>query len=310
MKEAERLYMESSKSFEQLSVHSKTSQNLTDVFNSQNNSDMSTPTPKSASPLPTDSDEEESKSEEYTQDFYDENPQGSLDIDDKDKVNIDQENIDTEVLNRKFDEGAGKQFDDKKISKQFDEKTDKVLGDETQFDKAENNKQMKRELKERNEANGGSDKIDLYSTQSSLRQFRKEQLTKEQLIKDQLSIEQLTKQQVIKEQLSIDQLTKEQLEKEQISTEQLVQEQLAKEQFIADRISKKLVAKELFNNERTKEELGIEELSSKNQLLNQLKEQIDMYKEDSEKKNGVIQLLIEDTKKLKDNIQYLEVYHL
>lgn len=49
MQEAEKVYMESSKSFEQLSVHSKTSMNVTDVFNNSQS------TPKSASPIPTDS---------------------------------------------------------------------------------------------------------------------------------------------------------------------------------------------------------------------------------------------------------------
>lgn len=75
MKEAERLYLESSKSFEQLSIHSKTSQNISEI-NSQS-SEASTPTPKSASPLPLDSDKsrvsKSSESESYTDDFYEEN---------------------------------------------------------------------------------------------------------------------------------------------------------------------------------------------------------------------------------------------
>lgn len=49
MQEAEKVYMESSKSFEQLSMHSKTSMNVTDIFNNSES------TPKSASPIPTDS---------------------------------------------------------------------------------------------------------------------------------------------------------------------------------------------------------------------------------------------------------------
>lgn len=52
MKEAERIYMESSKSFEQLSQRSKTSQNISEISSGSQNS---TPTPKSVSPLPLDS---------------------------------------------------------------------------------------------------------------------------------------------------------------------------------------------------------------------------------------------------------------
>ncbi|XP_017768606.1 PREDICTED: centrosomal protein of 162 kDa [Nicrophorus vespilloides] len=52
MKEAERLYMESSKSFEHLSQKSKTSENVTEL--GSNRSNNSTPTPKSLSPLPLD----------------------------------------------------------------------------------------------------------------------------------------------------------------------------------------------------------------------------------------------------------------
>ncbi|CAH1377274.1 unnamed protein product [Tenebrio molitor] len=65
MREAERIYMESSKSFEQLSQRSKTSQNLTEL--NSNISKDSTPTPKSVSPLPHD----DSESETYSDDFSD-----------------------------------------------------------------------------------------------------------------------------------------------------------------------------------------------------------------------------------------------
>ncbi|XP_018569081.1 centrosomal protein of 162 kDa [Anoplophora glabripennis] len=73
MKEAERIYMESSKSFEQLSQRSKTSQNISDLLS--NMSKDSTPTPKSVSPLPIDPDPEynsESDDDEYTTDFSEE----------------------------------------------------------------------------------------------------------------------------------------------------------------------------------------------------------------------------------------------
>ncbi|XP_060521681.1 centrosomal protein of 162 kDa isoform X2 [Cylas formicarius] len=64
MKEAEKIYMESSKSFEQLSQRSKTSQNISDLLSSQ--SKGSTPTPKSISPLPIDPGESDS---DYSEDF-------------------------------------------------------------------------------------------------------------------------------------------------------------------------------------------------------------------------------------------------
>lgn len=66
MREAERIYMESSKSFEQLSQRSKTSQNITEL--NSNTSGNSTPTPKSVSPLPND----DSESETYSEDFSEE----------------------------------------------------------------------------------------------------------------------------------------------------------------------------------------------------------------------------------------------
>lgn len=72
MKEAERIFMESSKSFEQLSGRSKaTSINITEI-----DSKDSTPTPKSVSPLPEDEpairkekSESSSESECYSDDF-------------------------------------------------------------------------------------------------------------------------------------------------------------------------------------------------------------------------------------------------
>ncbi|CAH1997649.1 unnamed protein product [Acanthoscelides obtectus] len=71
MKEAERIYMESSKSFEQLSQRSKTSQNISDLLSSL--SKDSTPTPKSISPLPMDPDPQHSNdSDDYTEDFSEE----------------------------------------------------------------------------------------------------------------------------------------------------------------------------------------------------------------------------------------------
>lgn len=69
MKEAERIYMESSKSFEQLSQRSKTSQNISELLSSL--SQDSTPTPKSLSPLPVDPDPQQlsDSDEDYTEDF-------------------------------------------------------------------------------------------------------------------------------------------------------------------------------------------------------------------------------------------------
>lgn len=81
MREAERIFLESSKSFEQLSSRSRTSQNVTEI--GSHSSKQSTPTPKSVSPLPLDvklkesdvvneSDKEsdsESDEESYTDDF-------------------------------------------------------------------------------------------------------------------------------------------------------------------------------------------------------------------------------------------------
>nr|CAI5848413.1 unnamed protein product [Callosobruchus analis] len=71
MKEAERIYIESSKSFEQLSQRSKTSQNISDLMS--NLSKDSTATPKSISPLPMDPYPQQSNdSDDYTEDFSDE----------------------------------------------------------------------------------------------------------------------------------------------------------------------------------------------------------------------------------------------
>ncbi|XP_050501378.1 centrosomal protein of 162 kDa [Diabrotica virgifera virgifera] len=77
IKEAEKIYMESSKSFEQLSQRSKTSQNLSDLLS--NLSKDSTPTPKSVSPLPMDPDPQEiemdnasESDDDYTEDFSEE----------------------------------------------------------------------------------------------------------------------------------------------------------------------------------------------------------------------------------------------
>lgn len=66
MKEAERIYLESSKSFEQLSQRSKTSQNITDL--NSKHSKNSTPTPKSVSPLPNDDSESVTYSEDFSED--------------------------------------------------------------------------------------------------------------------------------------------------------------------------------------------------------------------------------------------------
>ncbi|KYB26175.1 Centrosomal protein of 162 kDa-like Protein [Tribolium castaneum] len=66
MREAEKIYIESSKSFEQLSQRSKTSQNITEL--NSDGSKNSTPTPKSVSPLPND----DSESETYSEDFSEE----------------------------------------------------------------------------------------------------------------------------------------------------------------------------------------------------------------------------------------------
>ncbi|XP_066246795.1 centrosomal protein of 162 kDa-like [Euwallacea similis] len=75
MKEAERVYMESSKSFEQLSQMSKTSQNISDLVSS--NSKMSTPTPKSVSPLPLDDAEKGLDKEDYISDYSEDFSQDS-----------------------------------------------------------------------------------------------------------------------------------------------------------------------------------------------------------------------------------------
>ncbi|XP_066139735.1 centrosomal protein of 162 kDa [Euwallacea fornicatus] len=75
MKEAERVYIESSKSFEQLSQMSKTSQNISDLESS--NSKMSTPTPKSVSPLPLDDAEKRSDKEDYISDYSEDFSQDS-----------------------------------------------------------------------------------------------------------------------------------------------------------------------------------------------------------------------------------------
>lgn len=72
MKEAERIFHESSKSFEQLSARSKTSHNITDL--NSKSSKNSTPTPKSVSPLPLDgqtyhNSDKESDDDSYSDDF-------------------------------------------------------------------------------------------------------------------------------------------------------------------------------------------------------------------------------------------------
>ncbi|CAG9817569.1 unnamed protein product [Phaedon cochleariae] len=64
MKEAEKIYLESSKSFEQLSQRSKTSQNISDLISKD-----STPTPQSLSPLPMDPEHSE---DDYSEDFSEE----------------------------------------------------------------------------------------------------------------------------------------------------------------------------------------------------------------------------------------------
>ncbi|CAG9865114.1 unnamed protein product [Phyllotreta striolata] len=72
MKEAEKIYYESSKSFEQLSQRSKTSQNLSELLS--NLSRDSTPTPKSVSPLPMDPIPQDlsMSDDDYTEDFSEE----------------------------------------------------------------------------------------------------------------------------------------------------------------------------------------------------------------------------------------------
>lgn len=90
MREAEKIYMESSKSFEQLSVHSRTSQNLTDVLNSESSS---TPTPKSISPLPVDEEKlDKDESESYTDDFSDDKSEVHV-IQDENKMTEEPESI-------------------------------------------------------------------------------------------------------------------------------------------------------------------------------------------------------------------------
>ncbi|XP_072382872.1 uncharacterized protein [Diabrotica undecimpunctata] len=107
IKEAEKIYMESSKSFEQLSQRSKTSQNLSDLLS--NLSKDSTPTPKSVSPLPMDPDPQEiemdnlsESDDDYTEDFSEEskiesanlspttNKLKDLDFSSNNKENIDE----------------------------------------------------------------------------------------------------------------------------------------------------------------------------------------------------------------------------
>lgn len=68
MREAERIFHESSKSFEQLSARSKTSQNITDL--NSKSSKNSTPTPKSVSPLPLDGQRDQSGKDSDTEDSY------------------------------------------------------------------------------------------------------------------------------------------------------------------------------------------------------------------------------------------------
>lgn len=96
MKEAERIFVESSKSFEQLSGRSKaTSRNITEI-----DSKNSTPTPKSVSSLPEDEPQKNSSDdgESYSDDFSmaeDDNGKGSVVLkmsDDKEEI-VQEENV-------------------------------------------------------------------------------------------------------------------------------------------------------------------------------------------------------------------------
>ncbi|CAH0563475.1 unnamed protein product [Brassicogethes aeneus] len=98
MKEAEKVYMESSKSFEQLSQRSKTSQNITDFITSSNDS---TPTPKSLSPLPLDMSkhsDSESESELYSEDFSEASKVESTPPPDNEKVSQNKEIMENEEI--------------------------------------------------------------------------------------------------------------------------------------------------------------------------------------------------------------------
>lgn len=97
MKEAERLYIESSKSFEQLSIHSRTSQNISEM--QLDNSEVSTPTPKSVSPLPEDSDP--NKNDSYSDDFSDDKSEGPItDVGDKNKNSAEKRTTTTSPIIR------------------------------------------------------------------------------------------------------------------------------------------------------------------------------------------------------------------
>lgn len=111
MKEAERIYIESSKSFEQLSQRSKTSQNISEISSGSQNS---TPTPKSVSPLPLDTQPDEIDQQRthsnherdvfYTEDFSDDSRIDSSDSTPSIEQNIPLPTVQNITIKQSFSE--------------------------------------------------------------------------------------------------------------------------------------------------------------------------------------------------------------
>lgn len=160
MKEAERIFMESSKSFEQLSSRSKTSQNVTDI--NSRSSDQSTPTPKSVSPLPLDNQIEQaitkdSEADSYTEDFSYESRNASPDLPDERKdrndlnVSVAKNSFSINVSDDKEVENNSEQYRVEEKVKEVEEDANKLDGTFVVTEEVSHREQLKDDVR-RNEA--------------------------------------------------------------------------------------------------------------------------------------------------------------
>lgn len=344
MKEAERLYLESSKSFEQLSLRSKTSQDLSHILDSSQSSGASTPTPKSASSLPLDSERNSRKAatsdENYSDDFSDENKTESPGISPDVEINFFDANKGNPKSNREEKMSDEKKIPEKKITdknvgKKISEKNlnDGKIMEETKIKESENlvginnkeinKKDLYKEVNDRDNSSIESSKSQWYKKSEDTFQGEDKDSCSIKTDKSQINKSEITK---VNNQKSNSESIKTQISNFEIRSLQepkKLTSSSSSNSFASIRNNSTNTSRSISENhfkpiERDKinqmslfnaqdKEMKQSGMNNGVKAHEELNKQIEQQKEELEKKEGMIRLLIEDNGKLKANVSGLKV---